>query len=88
MHGGNGGLEGSSDADPEPLLLTKEDAARRLAISVRQVSRFIADGSLIPVRLGPRLVRFTADDLVTFVARRRREAEPPAWPGRLSRRGR
>jgi len=82
------GLESSFASDTEPLLLTKEDAARRLSISVRQVSRFIADGSLTPVRLGPRLVRFTADDLLTFVARRSREAEPPAWPGRLSRHGR
>jgi excisionase family DNA binding protein len=73
-------------SDAERLLLTKEEAARGLAISVRQLSRFIADGSLTPVRLGPRLVRFAPDDLVRFIARRSQTPQPPAWPERLPHR--
>jgi excisionase family DNA binding protein len=74
-------------SDAERLLLTKEEAARGLAISVRQLSRFIADGSLTPVRLGPRLVRFAPDDLVRFIARRSQTPQRPAWPERLPRHG-
>jgi excisionase family DNA binding protein len=70
----------------EPLLLTKDDAARSLSISVRQLSRFLADGSLTAVRLGPRLVRFTTHDLAAFVARQSRQADPPSWPERPQRR--
>jgi len=70
----------------EPVLLTKEDAARRLSISVRQLSRYLADGSLTAVRLGPRLVRFTTHDLAAFVARQSRQAHPPSWPERPQRR--
>jgi excisionase family DNA binding protein len=75
-------------SDAKPLLFTREAAARRLSISVRQLSRFIADGSIKPVRLGPRLVRFTPEELAAFVAGCGPDVEPPAWPERLLRRHR
>jgi excisionase family DNA binding protein len=45
--------------------------ARRLACSVRQVRRLIASGALPVHRLG-RAVRVSEDDLVRFLAARRR----------------
>lgn len=64
----------------EPLLLTKQAAAQRLCVSVRQLSRFIATGELVPVRLGPRLVRFTPNALAQFIERRTHRAPRVAWP--------
>lgn len=69
-----------ADVEPEPLLFTKEIAAQCLSISVRQLSRFVADGSIKPIRLGPRLVRFTPDALVDFVGRRTEADLVTAWP--------
>jgi excisionase family DNA binding protein len=60
--------------------LTKPAAARLLSVSARQLSRFVADGSLVPVRLGPRLVRFTPAALADFVERRVHPTPTIAWP--------
>lgn len=72
-----------ADASAEPVLFTKEIAARRLSVSVRQLSRFVVDGSIKPIRLGPRLVRFTPEELAAFVVRRATYVEPPSWAERL-----
>jgi excisionase family DNA binding protein len=73
---------------PSPLL-TKDEAARMLTVSVRQISRWLADGSLTPVRLGPRLVRFSPHELEAFVERRSAPPDAPsAWPLRVTRRTR
>jgi excisionase family DNA binding protein len=78
----------ASGATP-PLLLDKLAAARVLNVSARQLTRFVASGELSPVRLGPRLVRFTPDELAAFVARQARASRPqPQWPVPLSRRPR
>jgi excisionase family DNA binding protein len=70
-----------------PLLLTKVEAARLLTVSVRQVSRWLSDGSLAPIRLGPRLVRLSPEELTAFVARQSSPTPPPvAWPTRDRRR--
>lgn len=69
------------------LLLDKGDAARTLRVSVRQLSRFVASGELTPVRLGPRLVRFTLADLEAFVVRHGQKATR-SWPEPVRRLGR
>jgi excisionase family DNA binding protein len=72
-------------ADP-PVLLTKSDAARVLTVSMRQISRWLADGSLTPVRLGPRLVRFAPQELTAFVERQSAPPSPPVeWPTKARR---
>jgi predicted DNA-binding transcriptional regulator AlpA len=62
------------------LLIDKGSAARALSISVRQLSRFVAAGQLHPVRLGPRLVRFTPAELEAFMRRRSQPRNLPEWP--------
>lgn len=73
---------------PESLLLSKVAAARTLNVSVRQVTRFVASGQLSPIRLGPRLVRFTPAELEAFVARQAASSRPPEWPELVGRRRR
>jgi excisionase family DNA binding protein len=60
-------------ARPHPATVLHKVAtvARRLACSVRQVRRLIASGALPVHRLG-RAVRVSEDDLVRFLAARRR----------------
>src|SRR5438445_2955034 len=71
---------GSDETDR--LLITKEVVARQLSISVRQGSRFVADGSLVPVRLGSRLVRFTPDAIADFLVRMTEaDQQSSVWPG-------
>ena len=51
-------------------LLTFEEAARVLAVSLRQLRRFV-DSALIPVvRLSPRAPRIRVSDLQAFIAGR------------------
>jgi excisionase family DNA binding protein len=73
---------------PKSLLLSKVAAARTLNVSVRQVTRFVASGQLAPIRLGPRLVRFTPAELEAFVARQAASSRPPEWPELVGRRRR
>ena len=76
------------DETPKSLLLSKVAAARTLNVSVRQVTRFVASGLLTPVRLGPRLIRFTPSELEAFVARHAGSSRPPQWPELIGRRRR
>lgn len=70
---------------PEPLLLSKAAAAHSLNVSVRQLTRFVASGQLTPIRLGPRLVRFTPAELEAFVDRQARSSMVPPWPELVGR---
>lgn len=73
---------------PNSLLLSKAAAARTLNVSVRQLTRFVASGVLTPVRLGPRLIRFTPAELEAFVARHAGSSQSPEWPELVGRRRR
>jgi excisionase family DNA binding protein len=59
-------------------LLSREEAARALRVSLRTLARLTASGELVPVRVGPgrRLVRYAPDDVAAFI-RRNREGRPP-----------
>jgi len=51
---------------PDPLLVTKAEAAQRLGVSVRTVERLVATGRLAQVRV-ERSARFRVRDLETYV---------------------
>lgn len=59
-------------------LLTRQDAARRLSISLTTLKRLMREGAIAYIRLPGRAVRFTAADLDAFVAAQRVEAGQPA----------
>ena len=48
-------------------LLTVQDVARMLRCSTRTVREYVSRGLLRPVRVGPRLVRFTAREIERFI---------------------
>jgi excisionase family DNA binding protein len=51
---------------PDPLLISKDQAAERLGVSVRTVERLVATGRLPQVHL-ERLARFRVKDIEAFV---------------------
>lgn len=57
------------------LLLTLEQAARQMQISVRTLSRMAARGDVPCVRFGPRIVRFRLDTIQRVVLERESAAE-------------
>jgi excisionase family DNA binding protein len=59
-------------ANHRPLLLTISAVAERLAVSARQVRRWIAEGKLPAHHFG-RLVRIGEADLQLFLASHRRD---------------
>lgn len=61
--------------DPDRLL-TKKDAADRLAVSPATVSRLIAAGALPAVKIG-KLVRIRPADLSAFVAKNAKTKATP-----------
>lgn len=52
-------------------LLTKQEVAERLKLSLRTVHSLIETGALPAVRLGERAVRITPDDLERFIEEKR-----------------
>ena len=61
-----------------PQLLSREETARALGVSLRTLSRLTASGELAPVRVSPgrRLVRYAPEDVAAFI-RRNRDGRPP-----------
>ena len=69
------------------MLISRQEAAERLAISLRTVDGLIRRGQLRAYRIGPKLVRIDEKDLQIFLASRQvapevKKAEPPARPCR------
>lgn len=69
------------------MLISRQEAAERLAISLRTVDGLIRRGQLRAYRIGPKLVRIDEADLQAFLAGRlvapeQKKAEPPARPCR------
>ena len=68
-------------------LISRQEAAERLAISLRTVDGLIRRGQLRAYRIGPKLVRIDEKDLQAFLASRQvapevKKAEPPVRPCR------
>lgn len=60
-----------TDHPVAPLLVSKADAARMLALSERMIDLFVASGELSRVRFGEtRGVRFKLDELKALIERR------------------
>ncbi|WP_168627354.1 helix-turn-helix domain-containing protein [Cryobacterium sp. BB307] len=51
---------------PTPEWLTLRDTAERLSISEKSVRRWIADGRLKAVRIGPRMIRVDAASIAAL----------------------
>ena len=49
--------EGATIEQPKQRLLTRREAADRLSVSLQSVNRYLRDGILRRVKVGPRLVR-------------------------------
>jgi excisionase family DNA binding protein len=52
-------------------LLTANEVADRLQVVRRTVSRLVASGELRPLRITPRTVRYTSDDVDALLRRAR-----------------
>ena len=68
-------------------LITRQDAADRLGISLPTLDGLIRRGQLPAFRIGPRIVRIEEKDLDAYVAARqvapiKKTAEPPVRPCR------
>lgn len=69
------------------MLISRQEAADRLAISLRTVDSLIRRGQLRAYRIGPKLVRIDEGDLQLFLANRLvtpevKKAEPQTRPCR------
>jgi excisionase family DNA binding protein len=72
--------EHATDGTPDGLLLTVEEAARRLRIGRTLVYQLISSGKLESVKVG-RLRRVPAECLPAYVATLRRTRSPEAADG-------
>jgi excisionase family DNA binding protein len=72
--------ENTSDAQTDELLLTVEEAARRLRLGRTLVYRLISSGELESVKVG-RLRRVPAESLPKYVATLRRSRSSEAVDG-------
>ena len=64
------GLAARPDQHSLPTLLDIENLARSLGISMRQVRRFVADGSIPFIRIG-HLIRFDPEEIKQWIEARR-----------------
>lgn len=53
---------------PQPMVLTKREAAELLTISVASLDRLIANGDIRAKRIGPRRVVITTTELDRYLA--------------------
>ena len=72
-------MDGPAEFTPRKLLLTKDQAAEVLTISVRQLERLVARDEITPTRIGG-LVRFAPRQLELFIERSTTAVAPVAWP--------
>ena len=58
-------------------LLTREELAKALKISVRTVDQLIADGEITPIRIGDKIVRFYLPDVIAELRSRAQTSKHP-----------
>ena len=69
--------EGATIEQPKQRLLTRREAADRLSVSLQSVNRYLRDGILRRVKVGPRLVRIdpaSVDELIQMQTATEKEA--------------
>ncbi len=60
--------------NPNPQsFYTRQALCAELLVSLSTLKRYEASGELRPTRVGPRLVRYCAHDVATFLGRRKRD---------------
>lgn len=62
-------MSASAEAPAEPLLLTYQQARRRLGVSISQLYRLMRKGEIRPLTLGPQVRRISDAELVMYVKR-------------------
>ena len=60
-----------------PLLLTEQEAAEHLHLSPRTLRDLRSKGMIRYIRQSPRKIAYTPDDIAEFIAKHRRQDEPP-----------
>lgn len=60
--------------DTPPVLLDREEAARRLCVSARTVRRWGSRGLLDERRVGPRLIRITEESVTHLIGAGKEQA--------------
>jgi len=60
----------------EDALLTAEDVARIMKVSIRTVRQWVADGKLAVIQIGSQDYRITREDLNKFIDERRQRRTP------------
>lgn len=63
--------------EPQPLV-TKREAMALLKVSLRTIDRYLADGTLNPVRLSSRATRIKTSDIEALIA------PEPAEPSKVT----
>lgn len=61
----------------QDALLTAEDVARIMKVSIRTVRQWVTDGKLEVIQIGKQDYRITRDDLNKFIEERRQRRIPP-----------
>jgi excisionase family DNA binding protein len=60
----------------DDALLTAEDVARIMKVSIRTVRQWVADGKLEVIQIGKQDYRITRGDLNKFIEERRQRRKP------------
>jgi excisionase family DNA binding protein len=58
-------------------LISTAQAARRLGVSPNTIRNYVADGQLTAIRVGPKLLKFDADEVDSL--RQTVEGKSPYW---------
>ena len=74
-------MSASAEAPTEPLLLTYQQARRRLGVSISQLYRLMRKGEIRPLTLGPQVRRISDAELVMYVKRLETEQHGGAEAG-------
>lgn len=60
-------MSSSAETPLEPLLLTYQQARRRLGVSISQLYRLMRQGEIRSLKLGPKVRRISDAELVMYV---------------------
>jgi excisionase family DNA binding protein len=74
---GRTSLDGSTSLDGRTSLVTRHGLAKALNVSIRTIDQLIADGTITPIRLGGKLVRFYLPDVIAELRSKAKTSKHP-----------